>query len=293
MALSVRIDTSFVVPLLNYISKPSKDLLREVCEHEAAKRTYSHAIRFRNTEKKIRPFWQGILQGLSKDSGLKERVRAGLEYFYNEKDAFASMLKDLQNYFPEGTDIGCNLYTILGYDIGFVSEGQAILNLGHNEFERDPREIFYMAMHELHHVVYTAFNSIFDFSHVYKTEQLVDIIRYCAHMEGLAVYSTLEQRRATGALNPVDYQVLLNKKQRNRRVSDFFQILTRLDTKLGASVQDKDWRVLDQMSGKKRLWYITGAHMAETIDKKLGRETLNETIRLGHENFFKVYHEAF
>jgi hypothetical protein len=47
------------------------------------------------------------------------------------------------------------------------------------------------------------------------------------------------------------------------------------------------------MSDRNRLWYVTGAHMAEVIDKNLGKEVLIETIRLGPDDFFKSYHESF
>jgi hypothetical protein len=281
-----------MVPSIRYLSSPSKELLLEVSKHEAAKKTYSHAIRFKNTKKPIQSFWQEILQRLLSDPGLIERVKPAIEFVYNEQDTFASLLKDLQNYFPDGTDINCNLYTMLGYDIGIVSDGQALINLAHKEFQRDPLEILYMAMHELHHVVYTKYNQIFDLTRVHQTEQLADAVRYCTHMEGLAVYATLEQRKATDTLGPEDYQTFLDKKQRNKRVSEYFNLLTRLDMKMGYSVSEKELQILDQMSGRKRLWYIAGAHMAETIDKQSGREVLNETIRLGHDNFFQMYHEV-
>jgi hypothetical protein len=77
-----------------------------------------------------------------------------------------------------------------------------------------------------------------------------------------------------------------------KRVTEFFNILTRYQTEPVRSIHEKDWHILDQMTGKKRLWYIAGAHMAETIEKTLGRKVLNDTIRLGPEEFFRQYHEA-
>ncbi|MBN2230911.1 MAG: hypothetical protein JW779_15095 [Candidatus Thorarchaeota archaeon] len=293
MPLSVRIDTSFIVPLLKYLSKPNDELLLEITKHDAARLTHAHAVRFGNTKKNIMQFWKEILQSQSKNENLTEYIKESLTYIYNNQDAFNEQFKDLWQYFPEGTSLRTNLYTILGYDIGIVSEGNALINLGHQDFHKNPDEILFIALHELHHVVYTAFNQIFDISQIHTTKELVDMIKYCTHMEGLAVYFTLEIRRSTNGLNSRDYQLFLNESARTKRVSTFFDILTELEVRASRSLHDKDWEILDRMAGKDRLWYVTGAHMAELIEKNLGRKALIDTIRLGPDDFFKTYHEAF
>jgi hypothetical protein len=293
MSLSVRIDTSFIVPLLQYLSKPSKELLTEITKHKAAKTTHAHAFRTRNTKKSISSFWKQILKQLSKNEKLIDYVKDSLTYIHNETDTFNELLKDLWNHFPEGTNLRSVLYAILGYDIGIVSDGYALINLGHPDFQQDPQEILFMSMHELHHVVYTAYNPIFDLSEIHRTNQLCDVIKYCTHMEGLAVYSTLNQRKSAKALNNRDYRLFLDNQARKKRVSEYFDILTEMEIRDDSPLHEDDWKVLDRMSGRDRLWYITGAHMAEVIDTKLGSKTLIETIRLGPDDFFKSYHESF
>jgi hypothetical protein len=112
-------------------------------------------------------------------------------------------------------------------------------------------------------------------------------------MEGLAVYSTLEPRRAANALNNRDYRLFLDEKARKRRVSEYFDLLTDLEVRSDAPLQEDDWNIIERMTDRNRLWYIAGAHMAHLIEKKLGHETLVESIRLGPEYFFKMYHESF
>ena len=293
MSLSVKIDTSFIVPVLQYILKPSNDLLIEITNHEAAKKTHAHALKTRNTRKNISSFWKHILKQLSKDKNLIDYVKDGLTYLHNETERFNELLMDLWKYFPEGTNLRSVLYTILGYDIGIVSDGYAILNIGHPDFQKNPEEILFMSMHELHHVVYTAYNPFFDLSEIHRTNQLCDVIRYCTHMEGLAVYSTLDQRKAAKALNNRDYSLFLDDRARKKRVSQYFDLLTELEVRNDSPLHEDDWKVLDRMSDRNRLWYVTGAHMAEVIDKNLGKEALIETIRLGPDDFFKSYHESF
>ena len=293
MSLSVRIDTSVIVPLIKYISSPSDELLLDITKHDAARLTHAHAVRFGNTKKNIKSFWKEILKSLSKREELIDQVKASMTYLHEESDAFNDLLKSLWTYFPEGTDQRTNLYGILGYDIGIVSEGNALLNLGHPDFKKDSRELLFMAMHELHHVVYTSYNSIFSLDQIHTTSQLVDLIKYCTQMEGLAVYCTLADRKAVGALNNRDYQLFLDDNARSKRVSKYFDILTDLQVRGSNPINSKDFNILEKMTGKDRLWYVTGAHMAAVIEKNQGKEVLVETIRLGPDDFFKTYHESF
>jgi len=293
MPLSVKIDTSFIVPLLKYLSKPSKDSLIEITNHEAAKKTHVHALRTRNTTKSVSSFWKQIMNELSKRKNLIDYVKQSLTFIHNETDTFDKLLKELWKEFPEGTHLRSVLYTNLGYDIGIVSEGCALINIGHEDFHKNPQEILFMSMHELHHVVYTAYNSFFDLTQVHRYDQLCDVVKYCTHMEGLAVYSTLEPRKSANILNNRDYQLFLDEKARKKRVSEYFDILTNLEVRGDASLQEEDWRVLGRMSDRNRLWYVTGAHMAQLIEEKLGHDTLVETIRMGPDYFFKMYHESF
>jgi len=224
---------------------------------------------------------------------LIDYVKNSLTCIHNETDTFNILLRNLWNHFPERTNLRSVLYAILGYDIGIVSDGYALLNLAHPDFQKDPREILFMSMHELHHVVYTAYNPIFDLSEINRTNQLCDVIKYCTHMEGLAVYSTLKQRKSAKALNNRDYRLFLDDRARKKRVSVYFDILTDLEVRTDSPLHEDDWQTIERMSDRNRLWYVTGAHMAEIIDKKLGHETLVETIRLGPDDFFKTYHESF
>jgi hypothetical protein len=103
----------------------------------------------------------------------------------------------------------------------------------------------------------------------------------------------LNQRKSAKALNNRDYRLFLDNQARKKRVSEYFDILTEMEIRDDSPLHEDDWKVLDRMSGRDRLWYVTGAHMAEVIDTKLGSETLIETIRLGPDDFFKSYHESF
>ena len=293
MPLKVRIDTSFIKPLLKYLKDSNTANLRLLTEHPAALRTHQHAVRFGKTKKPIMEFWRKLLKKYDNNStAVIERIKSGLNYIYNDQNSFSEMMNELNNYAPNGLNVSTNLFTIIGYDIGVVSEGTALVSLDHNLYLNNQEELLYMSMHELHHVIYTAYNEIFRMADVRMTNHLVEVIRYCAHLEGLGVYVPYALRKRNNAFANDDYKIFQNRKLRQKRVSEFFGILTKYETEPVRSIHDKDWKILDFMTGKKRLWYIAGAHMAQAIENSSGREVLNETIRLGPEEFFRQYHES-
>ena len=181
---------------------------------------------------------------------------------------------------------------MLGYDIGIVSEGDAFLNLAHPHFENNPDEIVYFGMHELHHVGYTLIHPIPSLSDITTTDDLATLIKFLTHMEGLAVYTPLQRRTHDGCFSHEDYAVLNNPGELKQRTSRFFEILDNLISEESRSLVDSDFQLIEEMSSAgTRLWYVTGAHMANTIDEELGRLSLIKTITSGYESFFSHYSE--
>lgn len=278
--------------MLDYISGKRDTDLTEITTCTAAQLAYAHASKFNNTNETLQGFWKTMTERLSEDKGpTVSRVESSLQFISSQARAFEEMVHDLHGYIPSNTDIHCHLYGMLGYDIGIVYQKQALINLAHPLFEKDLREIIFMSMHELHHVVYTSFNPFLEMSDIKTTAGLLELVKYCTHLEGLGVYVPLESRMKIGVLFHKDYETFLNERKRLECVREFFYIFDHLLDDENRPIQDDDWSIIDQMTSAKRLWYITGAHMAETIDRKLGRETLNDTIRRGHEDFFRLYQD--
>ncbi len=278
--------------LLDYISGKSDIEFTGITDCTAAQLTYAHASNFGNTDATLEGFWKKITAKLAEDKEVTvTRVESSLQFISSESRAFDEMVLDLQGYIPSNTDIHCHLYGMLGYDIGIVYRQQALINLMHPLFEKDLREIIFMSMHELHHVVYTSFNPFFEMSDIMTLSDLVEMIKYCTHLEGLGVYVPLSSRIKAGVLVHEDYAVLLDERRRLECVQEFFSIFDHLLNGANRQIRDDDWSILDLMTSGKRLWYIAGAHMAQTIDRYLGRKALNDTIRQGPENFFSLYQD--
>ncbi|MFX0087860.1 MAG: DUF5700 domain-containing putative Zn-dependent protease, partial [Candidatus Hodarchaeota archaeon] len=270
LRFNVDIDFSFINQILDYFEKPSQNNLKRISRHKAAKGVYSHALRFNNTKLDLEAFWEKIiLREAEKIKIYHKEILACAQYIESFKDDFKAIIHELTSYFPEDLHFDCKLYLIVGYDIGIVSESNAFLNIGFPLFHEHKRELLYFAMHELHHVGYTFYHPIYSLEDLKTTSDLLRIIKYSTHLEGLAVYAPLHRRLEEGCIAHKDYQVLAKESERLRHVNEFFSIFKAIKQNPNRPIIKTDYELIERLAGDSRLWYITGAHMAETIDKEL------------------------
>jgi hypothetical protein len=293
MVFSVKIDFSFIEENLSAISHPDNQKVQQITSHNAAKGIYNHAKRFQNTEKNLKDFWNEKLQQESKKGQRHlSLVLECIEYIKQNISDFKKAFNELEAYLPKKTNFSCTLFCIIGYDIGVVSDGNAYLNLGHPLFHENKRELLYFAMHELHHVAYTQLNPTFSLDDLKTTRDLTRIIKYSTHLEGLAVYSSLNRRRKENGYTHKDYVLFNDPVKMSHLSSQFFKVLEKYENISSRALVDDDWGILELMSDGERLWYVVGAWMAESIDSRLGREALNSTMVQGPEAFFKAFNQT-
>ncbi len=286
--LSVDLDLSFIEPALEYVSSPSRTMLDTIVAHPAAKGVHSHALRNGNTEKRLADFWEERLAKITPDT--VNRARSSLDYIEENPGEFGEAFNELTKYIPPDLDIECKLYGELGYDIGIASDGDAYLNLGHSQFV-DKRELIYFAMHELHHVAYLHYQPMFFLSGLETLEDLKHVVMYCTHVEGLAVFAPYDKRKREEKFNHTDYR-LYNEPDKLRWIlDDYHAIWDKLNNQAARRVTEEDFGIIERLSGE-RLWYVTGLHMAKTIDERLGRDALTRTMEDGPESFFRLYDEC-
>ena len=287
-AFSVEVDLSFIEQALGYLSSPSSTRLDKILRHPAAKGVHSHAVRFCNTEKGLAGFWEERLEGVTPDA--VDMARANVGYMEENTVDFREAFDELMGYVPQDLELRCRLYAVVGYDIGIVSDGDAYLNLAHSVYQ-DQRELVYFAMHELHHVAYTHYQPIYSFSDLKTTMDLRRVVMYSTHLEGLAVHAAYEKRRREDGLNHVDYRIYGDPGKRSRVIEEYFNIWDDLRSRPERSFREDDFDIIERLSGE-RLWYVAGLHMALTVDERLGRERLTETIKSGPSSFFDAYESA-
>ena len=289
----VELDFTFIEEILNYLENPTENAIARIIGHEAAIGVYIHAIRYKNTDKNLNDFWKERLNGKSKKGDhYIGQVKKCIKYIESKIADFRQSFKELEAFLPTELRLSCKLYPIVGYDIGIVSEGNAFLNLGHHLFHEHERELLYFAMHELHHVGYIHYTPIYSLDGLKKNRDLLRIIKYSTHLEGLAVYASFERRRRENGFTHRDYVVLNDPRKRSKALTVFFCILKGLENEDEGALTKEFFDILIRMSDGDRLWYVSGAYMAQMIDQILGRKALNQTIVNGPDDFFEAYERA-
>ncbi len=288
----VKIDFSFTDLVLQYFSNPSEGLLNQICNHTVAKKVLSNAQISSPELDDIKEFWKNILvQERKKGEEHLYKINSCIAYIRDNTKTLLNYVKELHAYLPDDFVFDCTLYLEVGYDIGIVADGDALLNVGHEIFHKNKKELIYFAMHELHHVGYTHYNKLeLNFSEVQTRDEFVKIIEKLTHLEGTATYSVKEIRERDYQLSFFDYEVLKDEEKRAELVREYFELYDKYKYSKDLIIEESDFETLEKMSGNnKRLWYVTGSHMAEEIDRKLGREELNMTIIEGPKTFFEKY----
>ncbi|MHA1852976.1 MAG: DUF5700 domain-containing putative Zn-dependent protease [Candidatus Heimdallarchaeaceae archaeon] len=287
----VVIDYSFV-PITLDLLKSSNNNLKTVISHPVAKMIFSHASEVLGYDNDIYSFWNNILEK-EKAKGKEHvlNIESCFYYVRNHSDEFIRAFDEIHKYLPSNYNLNCKLYLGIGYDIGISYKGNAMINIGNSIFHENNRELLFFAMHELHHVGFFSFQPLtFSLRSIKTTRNLIDVIKYLTHLEGLATYAPFSLRRKQNELSFFDYQILTDPEKRKNFVSEYFQILSELEQKKDEPLEQADFDILEVMSGQnKRLWYVTGCHMAEEIDKHFGREILIQTILDGSRSFFDYY----
>ncbi|MBN1329454.1 MAG: hypothetical protein JXA54_08270 [Candidatus Heimdallarchaeota archaeon] len=290
MSLTVEIDTTFIDEIINYLNISNQKNFLNVIEYEAAKDIYANARLSQSTGKNIEDFWRDILiREKSKGTQYLQKIISAQEYINERKNIFENEFHEIENFIPSEKNINCKLHLMIGYDIGIANENNTYINLGYPLFHKDPKELLYFSMHELHHVVFFNYHSIKSLDEIKTTLDLLNVIKYYTFLEGLATYLTLNKRIQEKGLKFKDYKVLTNKILTRKYSREYFKIVNELSLQPERPVTTSDFKILEQMSGGRRLWYIAGAYMVKTIDEIIGRDMLIKIMKYGPESLFVYY----
>jgi hypothetical protein len=103
--------------------------------------------------------------------------------------------------------------------------------------------------------------------------------------EGMATYVGYRAAGMFPAPHDRDYQMLDDDDARKRLLRRVNSLFTRAGSYAPERLKKTAWRIGVQ----ERAYYVVGAHMARTIDDRLGRPALVETIAAGPPDFMRVY----
>lgn len=292
---SVNVDFTLLDLIISYLTTDYGIFFEQILTHPAARKTHAHSVRFQNNEQSIADFWRTILdKEVKKGINHLKEIQACREFIEEHFDKLVDIFRDVSLYLPKRKTLDLTLYATVGYDIGIVSEDSALLNFGHKLFHEDKRELYYYAIHELHHAGYVHYRPLFSLDNLNKNQDLLDIVRYATHMEGLGTYVPFKRRLKEQGFTIdkylIDYLALKNPVKYKKKIEVYFEILSKLEERADEPLDERDLNIFEIMTAKDtRLWYIVGAMMCLSIEKNLGKETLVRTIINGPKDFFNHY----
>lgn len=239
------------------------------------------------TRSTTKQFWKQALGQITCTNQFEDSAKSIIEYLNKRKRP--DWLSPVLHYLPKGHVFTTTVYLIVGYD-NIVFGEDAALNLNFRQFRIDNREAIYYPIHELSHAGYFRYQRMPDLAGMKTVSDLLGAIKLLAHLEGMGVISPLKLRLKEGGLLDNDYRTLLDSTERDRRIDDYFNVISSLEKNRRRKLREHDFQVLEQMSGKtNRLWYITGCKMAQEIEEELGIQTLRQLVKQGPIEFFENY----
>ncbi len=289
------IDSTFASLALDFLETEDRVLLQDIAETDAARHLAAHSRRvsFSGDVKDTFELVEHILTSPSMAEINHEEVRVRLSSIESDKISQLRCWTEAASLLPAGALSGTVLYLTVGYDIGVAVDCKASINLVHPHFLEYPlQELWFYIVHEIHHAGFQKYNHLPALADTKSISDLAYLIKYLAHMEGLAVHAARGWRTETGAMNwDSDYEALLDSNCMDTYEKEFFCVYRDLMTEEERPIEKKDWEILGRMSTVDRLWYRVGASMADRIEKVLGRRLLIATVEEGPGAFFDRYTE--
>ncbi|MBU1240324.1 hypothetical protein KJ865_11510, partial [Myxococcota bacterium] len=234
-------------------------------------------------------FFSKRLSALKANGEIIQKIERNRNFARKCVESSRLLVGEALRYLPADFRFAGTLYFTVGYDIGTAWYPNGSINLAHKGFLQNPREISYYIIHELHHIGFMKYNPMPDLKTLKRASDLANLVRFAAHMEGMGVYAPWELRRQRGHLNDPDYRTLADTTARKKAVDRFFVIFDDLVKRGAQPVTPRELAYLEELSGKGRLWYIAGAHMAQAIEKDLGVPALRNLVKSGPKAFFRAY----
>lgn len=290
---NVAYDFTFAELAVKYLETDDSTYLQKIADLKATEHIINHARRYkynvpRNSKIELVRY---LLSPVNEKKKLLPDFKRNLQYAKKNVAEIDLAQKECLKYLPDSFHYSSNLFYTFGYDLGVVYGENASVNLAHPYYLKNMNEIRYYSIHELHHAGFvTLKNFIMPSSDITSYKEMTQFIEYFTHLEGMGTFAPLDLRKKENAMNiDKDYIALQDSALMKDFEKEYFEIYFHFKNNPNTVITETDWDMVSILSDKKRLWYRVGAHMAETIYKKLGKEKLGSLIAEPSENFINTY----
>jgi len=174
--------------------------------------------------------------------------------------------------------------TAFTHAYAFSTNGQMVISQSSSFWSNDLNKVLNLLTHELFHVGH---GSSLGYA---KEDPLEDSLKneflMTLHAEGIATYVGYTIQDVFPSV--IQDHVMMNDPHTVReKITRVNAIFEKADTTEAGKLRELSWEV----GVGERAYYVTGGHMARTIDQNLGRAALVSTIEFGPLSFIDTYNE--
>jgi hypothetical protein len=168
---------------------------------------------------------------------------------------------------------------------GFVVGDSVVFNVSHKTWNFDTSEILHLLTHELVHVAHHQFHETLPLQDADTPQKLIDHILWQLHNEGMATYIAYRVQEVLPTTEDRDYLLLESPDEVKRLIGDVNQLLEQAKTE----PLDRLEKEVIERGISQRAFYVVGAYMAQSIEKKLGKDFLVSSFLKGPSHFVKLF----
>ncbi|UCC16969.1 MAG: hypothetical protein JSU58_11535 [Dehalococcoidales bacterium] len=224
------------------------------------------------------------LSTMSIEKREREKGYARSEEILEHADTFYEYgLPVILSLLPEEADLSTTVYlTDFNEPAWFAFESNVVINIGDPSPFIQTTNIFNIIAHELFHIGY------FDLQ-PFQTDTWSDyypanVILSTLHNDGMAVYTQYLLSSVYSNRTDIELMFLRFKPAVNIMVNRVNELISEIET-----LSEEELMQQVYFGSNRRALYVAGAYMARTIDERLGRESLIETVRQGSSSFISTY----
>lgn len=194
----------------------------------------------------------------------------------------------IRKFLPENNisfDAGIFI-TTKTFPYAFMTSGNIVIDVLSPKFNMDSNFIFNLLTHEAFHLGY-GYNRYLRNETPLEDEFIYNTQLDSLQNEGMAVYMAYKAQDFFPCPKEQDYVFLEDPAEVAKRLQWINEILKDADEKTLSKekIREKSW----DRGVTQRAYYVAGAHMARTIDEKLGRDALIKTVSDGPISFVSCY----
>lgn len=223
----------------------------------------------------------------------RKQIQRLIAHVRSNEDQWCDQIEQyLERIAPHANTSDLVLYLGIGYNMGIGVSGGAYINLNEPLFQRMPRQLLYIAIHETSHVLY-------EWEHDSRdrlgptpltSNNQQDVWNTVFHTEAYATYAPLELRRSDGNMggcdHPVceDYRLLRDDSQMQTLVQEYDSFR---ETLRRESVSEES--LFSHLFGGSRIPYRVGCAMIEEIERCEGLDGVRAAFQTDPNEFPERY----